>query len=275
MKNNILAALLLCAASAACAQSVEYLRPTADADSTNTALITALNIPGNTSNCGSQSLSVSYSGKTGAGPTGAYASETQSSGTNPGCYALRVLKTWQSATKTYTTLTLNVNTQCFISDSGDGVGGGCAVAYSLNSGTSWTALYNYFSSVTANDSQTTHTVTIPAGTTLSTVQIGVAAIASRDDGGAGNDATINVQDSWTAGTYGSSGHVIPPQIISKLHLGDTHYEEISLDVATCSDHPACPDTDQPAYTNQLAVIYRQRRTDAVLPYRVQLYAGSG
>lgn len=61
---------------------------------------------------------------------------------------------------------------------------------------------------------------------------------------------------------------IQPQIISKLHLGDTHYEEISLDVATCSDHPACPDTDQPAYTNQLAVIYRQRRTDAVLPYRV-------
>ena len=214
MKKTILAALLLCAASVTCAQSVEYLRPTADTDSTNTALRTAACGASGT-DIGSISNSGAYSGKSTAPPTGSNVNQGTSSSTTLSFYTMRVFSAWQTTSNTYSSLTVSLNSMCSISDTGDDVGGRCGAAYSTNGGSTWISLYSYASLSTNSDSQAIHTATI-TGASLSNLQVGVCALAKLSPNNS-SEATIYFNDIWTAGTYGSSGHVIPPQIISKLH----------------------------------------------------------
>lgn len=131
---------------------------------------------------------------------------------------MRVFTTWQTTTNTYSVLTLSGSFKCSVIDGGGSNGGGCGAAYSTDGGSTWTQMYTYFNPDTGGDAQTTYTATI-TGTALSGVQIGICATAFGVDGQGDQTATITTYDIWTTGTTSgpTTGYVIPPQIISKLH----------------------------------------------------------
>jgi hypothetical protein len=220
VKNNILAALLLCAASAACAQSVEYLRPTADVNGTTPVYFIC---PGCTYNNSSSMNGVYTNYTTGVVKTGVGPNTTGSgfiyvvNNTSPAAASGRVFYVWQSPTTSYTSLTLNASTQCSITDHGDGAGGTCSLYYSTDGALTWTLFYTFGSMTSGSDATVTTSVSISPGTSFSSLVILAMVVGADDGGAAGDDASLTVNDIWTAGTYGSSGHVIPPQIISKLH----------------------------------------------------------
>ena len=177
------------------ATTVEYLRPTADATTSNTALKNALGFSGTA--LSSSSMSTVYAGKTGAPPTGASATQVANSIGTASRYKMRVLSTLQAPSSACaTSATLQVSLSCSVSDTGDNTGGECAAAFSTNGGTTWSNLYSYPSYTTASDSQTTYSATI-TGATLSNVQIGVGAEGYTDTG----SATITAYDAAVVCTH--------------------------------------------------------------------------
>lgn len=195
MRKTILAlmSLMLCGPAWT---ATEYLRPSADANTTATSTCDA---SGNHDT--SSSMSAVYSGKSGAGPIGSSASISDT-GTTVTRYEARVFSIWQSSSQTYTALTLNLSVGCTTTDS-EGAGGACGAAYSTNSGSTWTNAYSFISEG-GSDSKHTVTVTI-TGATLSNVEVETCA-RGYSDGDSGDSATLTVYDIWTAGTYGNTTH---------------------------------------------------------------------
>jgi hypothetical protein len=193
--KKIFTAILLCVASAGWS-ATEYLRPSADATTTvGTDCFT--NTAG--TNTASSSMSAVYSGKSGAGPTGASASST-GSGSTVVQYVARVFNTWQSSSHSYSALTLNLSVNC-VTTALDLVGGACGASYSTD-GTTYTNAYYFTSNTGGSDAQHTITITI-TGATLSNVKVRTCA-RGYSDGSEGDSGTINVYDIWTAGTYSAS-----------------------------------------------------------------------
>ena len=219
--KRIIAALALSAATLCIAQSTEYLRPTADATTTDADC--------GGSNVASAIMSTVYTSKSGTGPTGSSALIDTMGAYNSQKYKARLFSTWQSTSNTYGALTINVSVQC--STFSDRYGGKCAAGYSTNGGTSWTNFYSYNGNGSGNsDTQHTLTATI-TGTALSSIQIRVCSIGYSGDGTSGDgqgEAQITIYDIWTTGTYGVGGIAHPGvQVIGKqqprtwlFHLSD-------------------------------------------------------
>jgi hypothetical protein len=195
MRRIFAAVILLYVASASWA-STEYLRPTADSFY-NAAPCNAGTF------IDDSPISGVYSGKSGAGPTGTanllagvYGSKQYFSG--------EVYTAFQSATKTYTALTINISA----ATSHTGAAGVSSAYYSTNSGSSWTALY----STSGTTSQTTYSASI-TGTAMSGVKVVICASSGTSTSTVNN----NVYDIWTAGTYGTTSGFITPRIIGQLH----------------------------------------------------------
>lgn len=165
MRKTILALILAVCAPAWC--STEYLRPTTDTD------------PGvavcSTTNEASVSMSAVYSGKSGAGPTGSSATQTVLYSSSNDFGKSRIFSGWQSATKTYTSLTLYYSGSC----SGTGM---CNSEYSTNGGSTWAAIG---SSV------------VITGTALSSLRVRICVESSTISG----STVLTTADIWTAGTY--------------------------------------------------------------------------
>ena len=211
MKRLIL--ILILAATSTASASTEYLRPTADATSSSSALKSAT-CAGTATNQSSSSNSAVYTGKSGIGPTGSADGQSATTDSTTGFYKMRGFTTWQSTTNTYTALTVSISIKCATVNN-DAVQARCGAAYSTNGGSAWTNLYTYASTSTGNDTQTTYTVTI-TGTALSSVQIGVCALVNADSLGDGLTSTVTIYDIWTAGTYtGSTSHA-RPWLLSEL-----------------------------------------------------------
>ena len=192
--KGLIAAILLCASSV-CWGATEYLRPTADATSSSSALKSAT-CAGTATNQSSSSNSAVYTGKSGIGPTGSSGGQSATTNSTTGFYTMRSFTTWQSTTNTYTALTVSISIKCATVNN-DAVQARCGAAYSTDGGSSWTNLYTYASTSTGNDTQTTYTVTI-TGTALSSVQIGVCALVNADSLGNGITSTVTTYDIWTA-----------------------------------------------------------------------------
>lgn len=169
--------------------ATEYLRPTADANSTSSGCATGTDVT-------SSSMSAVYTGKSGAGPTGS--SATNSTGSQSATeYSARLFSSWQTTSKTYTALTINVSNACTITGAGIGH---CWILYSLNSGSTWTTLIN----PTSTTSQVTSTASISTSTALSNLQILVC--SGTTTGGGSVTPTTTAYDIWTAGTPTSKGN---------------------------------------------------------------------
>ena len=180
-----LIAVLFSTASAPQGQSVESLRPTADA-----------NYFGSLCNYGTETISSSmsavYSGKSGSGPTGSSASISDTSSYGLGSSG-RIFTNWATTSNSYSSLTVNLSAaSAFTGDPGNSVQ--TLAYYSTNSGSTWTILMN----VQAGSSQTTYSATI-TGSSLSSLQVFVCSFTNRLSGSA--TSTQTDYDLWTAGTY--------------------------------------------------------------------------
>lgn len=190
MRKFIIAILLFAAWPAWAA--TQYLRPTADADTT-TGPCAADNVY-----VASGSGSLTYSGKSGVGPTGTGYSDYSVTGSfTNNRYINRVFSTWATTSYTYTALTLNVSVAG--STSSNSNGGEYDMYYSTDTGSTWTPLI-YVSGVGVNIAQATSTVTI-TGATLSNLMVVACAIGYADSEGNPDSAEITVFDIWTTGTY--------------------------------------------------------------------------
>ena len=198
--RRLIAVLLLCGA-ATCAAQTEYLRPTADATTTD---VTAGDCGTTGTNYASSSMSGVYASKSGAGPSGTANTMSGSGGTsNPLItYQARIFTAWQSTSQTYTALTINLSTGCAITT--NGYGGYCGASYSTNGGSTWTSFYQYHQMGGGTDPQATHTATI-TGTALGSVQVRVCAKGVGGLGDTADTATASVYDIWSTGTYSASG----------------------------------------------------------------------
>ena len=172
----------------------EIRRPTADADDfgactgtqqAGTSFANAYDSSGT-----STSASESATGATGSTTTGA-----------AHCKG-RGITTWAAASGAYSSLTLNVNSDCTDDTVNDG--GSCLIQYSLNGGTSWTTLASDDS--LGGWAQRTDTVTISASTSLSNIKVRATVIGNggcvcSSTGGPflAGSASIDLFDVWTSG----------------------------------------------------------------------------
>ncbi len=172
--------LLLCLSPCVQSQTVEYLRPTTDTNTSTSACSTL------GTNTASSSMSAAYSGKTGAGPTGSSAS-LDASYSGGARWAGRQFSTWQTSIYGgYAYLTVNLT----VSQLGSSpVSYAC---YSTNGGSTWTS----FGNINVGSTETTFTVAI-TGTVLSNLLVDLVTVAPFT----GPKSTI-VYDLWTSGTPG-------------------------------------------------------------------------
>ena len=184
----IISAAVFIATSCA-AQTLEYKRPTADVQTTVTSGCSGTNVA-------SSSMSAVYTGKSGVGPTGSFASIAES-GSAVGLteYQARQFNTWQSTSSTYATLTLNVSVSCSVSNEQPAGSGECFALYSTDSGSTWRSLYGY-TTRGSTDPQNTSSAVI-TGTPLANLRVSVCA------GGTGgippDSGLLVVYDIWTTG----------------------------------------------------------------------------
>jgi hypothetical protein len=180
--NRFVLAVLLLSISATWAQSIEYLRPTADSSRSGSPCAAGTfddNSP----------ISEVYSGKSGIGPNGSMNSlfVLYVGGQH---YSGEVYYNFQSATKTYSALSVNISAAA----SHTGSAGISSAYYSTNSGSTWTAFY----SLSGGTSQATYSASI-TGTAMSAVRVLICTSSGT------STSTVNngVYDIWTAGTYSS------------------------------------------------------------------------
>lgn len=105
-------------------------------------------------------------------------------------YSISRIHTWQSSTKTYTSLNLNVSAS---GDADYSDGAETLLHYSTNGGSSWTLIRNPSSAWAATD-----TISLNASQDLSQLQIKLTVIA---DSYYYIDAFIRVYEAWTEGIY--------------------------------------------------------------------------
>ena len=192
IKRLILACLLFTAPAWA---ATEYLRPTADANTT-VSLSQCDTNPGSTS-----SMAAVYTGKSGIGPTGSSATQTATTPNTNLYTSQRTFSTWQTTTKTYSALTVYVSSE-YATTAGSG---SAFLYYSTNGGSNWTSISN------STTSQATYSVVI-TGTALTSLQV----ITCSEAGGSAGTTTTTIYDIWTAGTY-TTGYIMPRFIRSVFH----------------------------------------------------------
>lgn len=184
-------ALFLFFASPAFGQAHEILRPTADLNST----ITALGCSGTSQS--TTAMTNSYDSAGLATSSGQITRGTRTSTT----YRVRIFKTWVAPTQSYTALSLKVNSssvETFVS----GSTGYTNVSYSLNSGSSWITVHEGI-----NWSQTTDSITLSTAQDFTKVQVAICVQSNAGGDSLGDLETMTVWDIWTDGTYagGASG----------------------------------------------------------------------
>lgn len=175
----------------------ELKRPTVD---TNGGAVTALGCGGTVT--GSTAMPLSYD------TAGLTTSSNQFIGATNFLFKTRLFSNWQMPGTTYSSLTLNINSSSdgWIAVSDPGASGGACIAYSANSGSSWT-------SVVCDGSgngwtKQTFVVTLSPAQDLSQLRVGVCVMA-RGRGGkfplpGGDNATI--WDIWTVSNAGGGGN---------------------------------------------------------------------
>lgn len=193
--------LILCTASLAFGD--ELLRPSVDATSTATIGCTGTNVvftsfPNARDAAG---LATSSNGSVTGGPCGHFVGGNCTvAGKNH--FSTRVFSGWSAAGTTWNSLTINVNWSTlggsFPTDT-------ACVAYSINSGMTWTTL---LCSPTAR-AQATSSASLATSQDLTKLRVGICVMgqgADLGDGFPGND-DITVWDIWTLGTNNAP---IPP-----------------------------------------------------------------
>jgi len=166
--------------------AIEYLRPTADVDSSGVGPYDS------GTHVATTSQSVVYSGKSGVGPTGSSGIISVSPGGAYQGYSQRIFKTFQTPTRTYTDLTINVSADYSLVGSTTGVGH--FVYYSINGGSSWITM------AALTTSQATLTTDI-TGATVSQIQVIIEVQSSSVLTKPYSLVTVGIFDIWTAGTY--------------------------------------------------------------------------
>jgi hypothetical protein len=191
IKRLILACLLFTAPAWA---ATEYLRPTADANTT-VSLAQCANTDG------TSSMAAVYTGKSGIGPTGSSATQTASTLNTSVHTTQRTFSTWQTTTNTYSALTVYVSSK-YATTAGSGSG---YLYYSTDGGSNWAVISN------STTSQATHSVII-TGTALTSLQVITCSLAATSAG----TTITTIYDIWTAGTY-TTGYIMPRFIRSVFH----------------------------------------------------------
>jgi hypothetical protein len=183
-----------------CAFAQDYKRPTANAasDDTNAGNIcysNALNENNGVYYLPASSMSAVYTGKSGSGPISSPNSSLSLAGGygNP-YWKQAIFSGWQSASGSYSALTLNVNLACTL---GSGDNYPCGMAYTLDGGSTWAYPYN----PPGGASQSTSSFTIPANTPLSSIKVSVCTWGYNPD-------SLSVYDIWTTGVLQGN----PPSI---------------------------------------------------------------
>lgn len=187
-----LLALIFCATLAFGADEIK--RPTTDNDPGSTTWATnACGVSTYTANSTSGALAYDAAGQS-TSVTYSQLGTTSGSGQN---MTSRKFQAWQSATQTYTSLTLNFNTS---SPGANAFGGASCLMYSLNSGSTWTTVR---CDAGGGWTQTTDTVTLSAAQNLSNIQIGICVAGVQGGGVPGNRGQDSIQlyDFWTDGVY--------------------------------------------------------------------------
>lgn len=175
----------------------ELLRPTADANSTNT-------------NYGCSGTNVTFTSFPNAYDAAGLATSSTGSVAGGGCqkfiggncvvpgknqYSARLFSGWMTSGNSWASLTINVN-----SSSGGGFLGSdsACIAYSTNGGGTWTSIR----CSGTGWAQSTSTVSISTGQNLSQLQVGICVQGTGfPNGGSGSGTdSITVWDIWTLGT---------------------------------------------------------------------------
>lgn len=136
-------------------------------------------------------------------------SSTQSTGgtTTQSLYRARKFTTWQSASGTYTALTLNVNAKSggYLAFGGD-VSGNACLAYSINSGGSWTSIK--CDTDGSGWSQQTFNISLSATQDLSKLQVAVCTSGKAGNrfGLAPGGDDVTIYDIWTLGTTSAAAN---------------------------------------------------------------------
>lgn len=178
------------------ADSTELLRPTMDADFGSATWVTT--------NCGIATYQAnSTSGSLGRDAAGQSTSVSLglSSSTAGTRNTSRTYSSWASTSNTYSALTLNINSSG--SANGDDIPGEACIAYSLDSGGTWTQIR-----CTATSwARTTDTITLSTSQSLSQIMVGTCSHTPRTVSGGGDiftsAASVTVYDIWTSGTISS------------------------------------------------------------------------
>lgn len=209
---RLIAIFLICA-SAAFGQSHEVLRPAVDASS----VTTAIGCSGSNQSSSAMANSHDASGLSTSSSISATGTITVTR------YKVRIFSSWAAPTSAYTALSLKVNTSGTETNN-TGTDGVMAVAYSLNSGSTWTNIRLGGGSGN-NWTQTTDTVTLSAAQDFTKLQVAVCVQGSAGGDTNGTTDTIVAWDIWTDGTFtggavgnGSSQGVpaIQPILISEF-----------------------------------------------------------
>ena len=179
--------VILALISAGFAQEIR--RPTVDATTASSSVCSGTNLS-------SAAMTSSYDA--GIPPTTTF-STLGSASVGTARWRGRVFTGWAAASGSYSTLSLNINFDCQGAPAGWGQ---CAADYSLNGGSTWTNLFNY----SDGNPQQTATLSIPAGTTLTSVQVRLCSKANYDSTDVQDSSTnFDVWDIWTSGTLSSGG----------------------------------------------------------------------
>jgi len=204
--SRFLQLVFVCAVLTNLLVAQEYKRPTSD-----------VNVSCGSEDTASSSMSAVYTGKSGVGPVTSPNSSIGVSGSVSVNTTGRLFSGW-STTKSYTSLTLNVNRACDTSTTSVNPPiqiGLCSITYSYDAGATWNSLYFYSSSTSGSDPQATTTIPIPSSVTLSNLQVQICAYGGYRGGSFGGtgQATLTIYDLWTVGlTSGGGTH---PVIISQ------------------------------------------------------------
>lgn len=169
----------------------ELLRPTADLDAGNNLLLGCHAI--NQSSI-TMPLSRDAAGLTTKSSQSVTATKTISS------FRSRVFYPWATTTATYSALTLNVNWSVQeVSPSGEQ--GAACVAYSIDSGATYTSMGCSIGAQAVQTSSATLSPTLP----LASLRVGVCVVAPQGNFTNGNTDILSISDIWTVGTTGNAG----------------------------------------------------------------------